>query len=674
MDNEDKFDDQEGVDGDDLGLLDADAPDAEPEAEAAPESLESLRAMNEGLAGDVATLVARKETAAVLKEMPAFDNYPLARRKKELAEAVCEILSEFDLELGTGDVIFREVPPRLDGDFSVDVPKLKQKREGEGKGESIQRFRTEVLPKLMAELADKVSFPITLDQKGIFLNVTFDRTALVNDILGQVDEMGEAYGDSDVNVGEKIVVDFSSPNTAKTMHIGHLRSTLIGQVVINLLKSTGAVTYGVNHLGDWGTQFGQLVTAYRLWGEELAKEINFEEEPVKFLATLYARIKQAIEKEKESDSSELADVSRQNFSDLEAGDPELLGLWKKFRDLSLIEFQQIYDRLGIEFDMVLGESYFEGRMDEPVEECIEQGFAAYDEKGALVLDLDDVGLKTCLLKTTDGRSVYLTRDVAAIRQRRQDFNATKILYVIGSEQELHLNQIFETATRLGDIEGGECEHIPFGLITQDGEKIASRKGAGGLDELLDQMAGSARESLTSDWKKNVITAEEADEIAEQVGRSALFYANLAQGLIHNIEFKPEKMLDLNSQSGPYIQYTYVRVLSLLGALGDTEATPLSNEIVASLPPDAHKIVDMVARFPETVAEATNRRAPHILAVYLYELSSVFNSLYTGGKTGDGRMKDLDPEKKAAYARVLSSVELILKKGLGLLNINVLEKM
>ena len=233
-----------------------------------------------------------------------------------------------------------------------------------------------------------------------YLNVSLDRVDLTNDSLSKAEEMGERYGNSDTMAGERILVDFSSPNTAKTMHPGHLRSTIIGQVVINLLKASGATTYGINHLGDWGTQFGQLVTGFKLWADDVSNEIDPNKDPTAYLAEIYKRIKSAMKNEPK-DNTPLADDGRRNFAKLEAGDPETIELWNRFRDMSLIDFQRIYGRLGIEFDMILGESFFEDKMGEPVQDAINAGLTTVSD-GALMVDLNSEHFDRFILRKSDG--------------------------------------------------------------------------------------------------------------------------------------------------------------------------------------------------------------------------------------------------------------------------------
>ncbi len=664
------------------GALTLNAPSAEV-------GMDALRTMNARLHEGVIALVARKEAEAATMTIPAFRDYPLESRKYTIAEAICSLTPELALE--PSDIMFRATPPKVNADFSVGIPKLQKKKKGEDAGITIEYFRDTIIPRLLADLPGKLPWPISIEQAGIYLNITLDKASLMNDTFATVASLGNHYGNSDRLHGERVLVDFSSPNTAKTMHVGHLRSTIIGQAIINLLKASGAVTYGINHLGDWGTQFGQLVTAYRLWADEVGAQFNPDKDPVGFLAELYKRVKVKIsEEEKQVEEAEKAgkepphtpmiDDGRKNFAALEAGNPETIELWKRFSELSLIDFERVYKRLGIEFDMVLGESFYQDKMDGPVQQAQDMGLAV-ESKGALTVTLDDADAKlgTFILRKADEGSTYSTRDVAAVRYRMQVFHATQILYVVGSEQKLHLAQVFELARRLGDAKRGVCEHINFGLIKQSGKKIASREGAEGLDALLDRLAEGAKEFLQArqtDDNEHPISDKEIDVIAEQIGAGAIIYSNFMQSRERDMVFDPAAMLDLHAQSGPYLQYTAVRMKSLLNALGTEENTTsaLSTETINELPAEVHGVVQTVMDFPRVVSDAAIKRAPHILATYLYELSGTLNTLYTSTNHPGQRMKEATGEMKAAYRRLIHSVLLVMERGLGLLNIKVPEKM
>lgn len=653
-------------------------PNLEPmenKTEQAPESgLDSLRELNIQLEHDVLRMVSQKETENAEANLMPFNEYPVANFKNEVTSIILEMFPD---KVESDGVVFRPVPEQLKGDFSIMIPSLQNAAPSSDKAErklAGVKYINEILPQIAARLQESISFPIEIEQKGIYLNITLDRKHYVSSVLASVEKLGEEYGNSDFLKGKRIVIDFSSPNIAKTMHVGHLRSTIIGQVLINILKSCGAVTYGVNHLGDWGTQFGQLVTAYKIWGEELSKEIDIEKEPVKFLAELYSKIKKKIKHEEDQDEQPLTLEGRKNFALLEAGNPEIVELWKKFRDLSLLEFDKIYSRLGIEHDIELGESFYEDKMGEVIQEVKNASNIAFQsEDGAWVLDFEDVGFRKGIFITADGRSVYATRDVAGVRHRRKSFNVTDILYVIGTEQKLHLEQIFETSKRLGDLDGIDAKHIAFGMIKKRDKtgklsKISSREGAGGLAEILDSITDTAEERLKG---REGISDEERRGIAEKIGIGALIYSNFSQQISKDMEFDPNSMLDIDSQTAPYLQYTCVRISSLLekNKVSDSINFELNDENVNQLSIEAQNLIDLVAKFPEILATSASKHIPHYLAEYLYNLSRAFNLLYSKEK-----ISVLSPEMKSVYLRVINAVNVVLNKGLACLNIEVPEKM
>lgn len=626
---------------------------------------ETLKELNARLEHETISLVAQKEAAHTLKESPKFRDYPLEKRKEEIENGIRQLLRS-----RTGwedlDIQFAPVPSHIDSHLSIRIIKKGQTRHDT---EGLNEFRTKIAPMLVTQLPMLLSFPTEMRQVGIFLNVKLDEATLNTDTLNAIARDEAHYGDSDHLKAEKVVVDYSSPNIAKTMHVGHLRSTIIGASLIRLLESQGAITYGVNHLGDWGTQFGQLVSAHKRWATEVAETINPEENPVGFLAELYKRVKQAIKTEEGQTEQPLTEEGRTNFAALEHGDPEIVALWDEFRRLSLIEFKRIYDRLGIQFDAELGESFYEDKMGAPVEDAIQKGIAAYDEKGGLVVGERD-GLPTTLLRKSDGASNYVTRDVAALRARRKLFNATRILYVVGGEQKDHFAQCFDISERLGDTPKGTAEHIAFGMITRDGRKVASREGAGGLAELLDELKNRCKEPLAKKYPE--ANPESLEQSAEAIGTGALVYRNFMQQRERNMDFDPDSMLDMATQSGPYLQYTHARLGAVLKQLTDSKKMDAEEEIgiVNALPDTLKKLVFGLAKFPEVLSKATDERALHVLCTYLYEICSQFNTYYSQSKSGGRKMIDMTPGEKAVYGKLLRDIQIVLEKGFSILNMKI----
>lgn len=625
------------------------------------ENISALREMNAAMERDMVRLVTQKETETALSVRPAYDEYPLRRHMLRVEHALREILTG-DPDYEGIDFIFGQVPGNIDAHFCV-TPRISG--EGTQRRATLEKWRAEIVPAFMQGVPDHM----TCQQMGIYLNVEVDEELLLTDITDVA--VREKYGDSDRMKGARVVIDSSSPNIAKTMHVGHLRSTVIGQVLANLLQANGAIVYSINHLGDWGTQFGQLVSAHERWAEDVERSHPSASNPVGFLGELYRRIKQAIAEEKdEGGETPLADEGRRNFAALEKGDPRVTRLWREFRELSLLEFAKVYARLGITFDEFLGEAYYEDKMEEVIDRAIHAGFAHVSEDGALVVDLSKYGLRTFLLRKSDGASNYATRDLAALKHRPSLFHADTVLYVVGSEQKDHFRQCFTLSQQLGDIQEGVAEHVHFGMITKDGKKVASREGAGSLDSLLDELKRVSLAELQGKYPDS--PGETLESSAEAIGRGALIYRNFMQNRERDMDYNPEDMLSMNAQSGPYLQYTCLRIQKLLGNMtddtGDTgDITAEDDGFSKLLNPGMKKEVLELGRFPDVIASAAKDRAPHILARYLYDLCLAFNTLY-GDK--EVRFKDLPPKQKAANRKAMQGILNVITRGLALLNIEL----
>ncbi len=769
-------------------------------------SLDALREMNDGLQHDVDALVMRKDIEDAMATSPSKDVYPIHARLKEIGDVIAEA------ERDVGELKATKVPEKQQGDFSVIIPSLKEPRGGEDRGAAMTRYREVDLPRIAANLSARLPH-MQFSVVGMYLNVSFKRAEFVGDVFSTAGTLGGDFGNSDVNKGRRVVLDYSSPNTAKTMHVGHLRSTVIGEILNRLMRATGAITYGINHIGDWGTQFGQLVVACELWGEEVKAEVDPEKEPVKYLSKLYAKIKTAIKEEEATGTTDLADRSRARFAGLEKGDAGAVKMWQEFRRLSLVEFERMYERLDIKgLDLALGESFYEAKMAAPEQAAIDAGLVEKVSSGAMILKLntpvdldkaieaglvehfegageailrvnssnisglddlnkgmsgrgleiscfwkvkslvleklgmaapkskdgvttvkavgtlsaedalaenlivrDEAGeykqveegskslalslarkagliknvdgvdkltfedLPSCVFRASDGRSVYVTRDAAALRHRKEHFKATDVLYIIGNEQRLHLSQLFEMSRRIGDIEGHEPQHVPFGMMKgKGGGKISSREGAGGLSEFLDELAAAAeaivrkRENLV-----NTSTDAEIHKVAEQIAVGALVFANVSQDIARDINFDPEAMMKFEGQTGPYIQYTAVRLNSLLaqsGAAVLAQANAGAGEVIdlngVEIKDGEYKLAKTLAEFVDVVESSANRKSPHFLAEYLLRLSAECNNLYTSGP----KLRDLGEKDKKYYLGLYKSIQIVLHRGMKLLNIPIPEKM
>ncbi len=464
------------------------------------------------------------------RELVDFDSYPSEKLTAEVAEVVRESIGVQDV----GEIGLSVPPAHISGDFALEVFDL-AKKLGE---------KPNVLAKKIADSINGREMELVKDASvaGAFVNVETRKETLYRDILAKVLKLGERYGESDINAGKVAVIDYSAPNIAKPIGVGHLRSTIIGQALANLYHETGYSVIKDNHLGDWGTQFGSLIYAYKEWGDE--KKIA--ENPIGELKDLYVKF-HAFSKE----HPEVKDSARELFTRLEKKDPELVALWKRFRDLSLKDFDRVYKQLGIEFDTNIGESYFTEQADKLVGECMTKGLCRKDEASEAVV-VDQMGeIPSFLLRKQDDSSLYLSRDLATLQFRVKAFKPDAILYVVGNEQDLNFKQLFEFSKRAEYLpDGVETKHIGFGMVLRDGKKMSTRKGT--LIELEDLIAQSVEKSKEILLQKNPdADPQELEKVAEIVGVGAIIYNDLRQSRVKNISFDWDRMLDLEGGSAVY---------------------------------------------------------------------------------------------------------------------------
>jgi arginyl-tRNA synthetase len=468
------------------------------------------------------------------------------------------------------------------------------------------------------------------------------------------------YGNGDVGNGMTVIVEYSQPNIAKKMHVGHMRTTIIGAALANILELSGYRVVRWNYLGDWGTQFGKLIAAYKMWGSK--KEV--EKNPIEELQKLYVRFHEEVKTD-----PELEKRGREEFKKLEDGDRENRKLWEWFKKESLKEFMKIYHLLDVSFDEWTGEAFFERQMEETVEELAEKGIAERSE-GAMIINLDDEGLPPALIQKSDGASLYLTRDIASLRYRLKKYNPAKILYVVGNEQALAFEQLFAVAKKLG-LDSAELKHIKYGLVLGErGRKLSTREGtAEFLEDLLNDAIIKAREVI--EVKNPDLPPAEKTEIAFGVAMGALKYNDLKENRTTDIVFNWEKMLDFSGDSAPYLQYTYARLRSILRKAKVSERALRPNKIDASLLAHTTELALMrkLFEFPDIVVRAGDLYSTSTLAVYLYKLAVAANKFYETMPI----LKDEDPARRAARLLLAATAARVLQKGLGLLGIKTLEK-
>lgn len=514
----------------------------------------------------------------------------------------------------------------------------------------------EIKEKLKQELKENNEIE-KIEVVGGYLNFFVNRSILAQEVLEEVSK-SEEYGKTEMGKEKNIVIDYSAPNIAKPFHIGHLRSTVIGGALYNIYKYLGYNVTGVNHLGDYGTQFGKLIEGYKLWGEEY----NIEEDPINELTKIYIRINEACKQDEQ-----ILENCRNNFKKLEDGDPYCVEIWKKFRELSLKEFQKVYDLLGSKFDSWNGESFYSDKMPEIIDILNKSG-KLVESQGAKIIDLEDKGINTpCIIEKTNGSTTYATRDLAAIMYRARTYDFDKALYVTSYEQTLHFKQVFEVAKLLGLDEKYTkgLEHVSFGMVLLPTGKMSTREGnVVKLEELLNEAISRAKEIIE---QKNP-ELENKEEVAKKVGIGAVIFNDLSGARIKDEIFDWDTILNFQGETGPYIQYTYVRTKSVLEKAGympkfeDVKIENLLDEY-------SLEILKLIYNFEDTLIQVTEKNEPSILSRYLIDLAKAYSSFYNENKI---IVDDKDVQNARVY--LTYATEKVLKQGAELLGIEMPEKM
>lgn len=504
------------------------------------------------------------------------------------------------------------------------------------------------------ELAARMQHPLfdPIVSDGPYVNAFFDKGKVSSYILQKVLADGAAYGQLKTGEGKTVTLDFSSPNIAKPFSMGHLRSTVIGNALANIAEKNGYATVRINHLGDWGTQFGKLITAYKLWGSEE----KVKQSPIQELLKLYVEFH-----ERAANQPELEDEARKWFKQLEDGNAEAQALWNWFRDESLQEFGGIYEMLGIRFDSFAGEAFYNDKMEAAID-LLEQKQLLSRSEGADVVELTEYNLPPFLIRKSDGATLYGTRDLAAALYRQETYGFSRSLYVVGQEQSLHFKQLFHVLEKLGFGWANDMVHVPFGFILKDGKKMSTRKGKVALlQEVINEAIAMAEESIA---RKNPAIADK-QKIARTVGIGAIIFHDLKNERMNNVEFSLEDMLAFEGATGPYVQYTHARACSILAKASGraSEGGSLALNDVYSWP-----AVKLLLAFPDVIGNSFEQNEPGQIARYLIALSQEFNSYY-------GRVKILGEDgEQAARLALVEAVTIVLKEGLRLLGVAAPEKM
>ncbi len=513
-------------------------------------------------------------------------------------------------------------------------------------------------PLLATELAAELSQDLAPGLQSIeavsgFVNFTFAGNYIQDLLVREILHQPEKVGHSQVGNGRKLVIDFCSPNVAKPMHVGHLRAAVIGQAIVRLAKTQGFEVVGLNHLGDWGVQFGKLAWAFLEWG----KDYPFAEKPFDSLYKLYVRFHDEAEK-----NPALHDVGSKMFKRLEDGDAEVEALWKQFVDISLKDYQRIWDQLGIHHDLVRGESFYNDRL-KVVEKMLQEKGLLEESGGAQVVRLDEAGMPPCLIRKSDGASLYATRDLASAIYRMEELNAHVNLYVVGVDQTLHFRQVFEVLRKMGYAWVDHCHHIAFGMYRFKDTQISTRKGnTVFLEDVLKQATERVQAIIA---QKNPALAD-AGRIAKQVGIGAIVFNDLMNDRIKNVDFDWARALDFEGDSGPYVQYCGVRCLSLMRKFGRTISAQMTTVLSSE---EEVALLRCLLLYQDTLKNSYAHFKPHYLAGYLLEVCRRFNQFYNKCRIlGEAR------ELEEARMTLVQMVHTVIGSGLYNLSIELPDAM
>src|SRR5690554_2833980 len=577
--------------------------------------------------------------------------------RTQLAQTIVDVLTELGVTT-TAETVEASfaVPPKPEmGDISIPTfvwAKALRNAPPKIAADLVQRLQ----PKLAA-LPDIAS----LEAMGPYINVRLDAGARARRVLGAA--VDNSYGQQPLGEGKRVGVDFSSPNIAKPFGIGHLRSTAIGNSLVRTYQKLGYEVVSFNHLGDWGTQFGKLMSAFERWGDEAALEAD----PIMHRYDLYVRFHQLA---KEDESLGLEDEGRAWFKRLEDGDAKAQAYWERFRALSLREFERIYKRLDVRFDHYWGEAYYNDMLDTLVEDVRAKGILVESE-GAQVVPMDELNLPPCLIVKNDGATLYATRDLAAARYRQEKYDFEKFLYVVGAEQNVHFQQVFEVLKKMDYNWADRLVHIPFGRI----HGISTRKGTlVFLEDILQRGSDRVREILA----ERTIPDALREQIIEEITVGAVIFYDLSRGRIKNYDFDWDLMLrglgpNERGATGPYLQYTHTRLASLIDTYVERYGEiPAIDAIDMSLLDDegARGIVAHIERFPETIRQAAQHDEPSILSRYAIDMAELFNGYYSGGN----RIVSDDPALSAARIALARGSKVALAESLRLLGVPLPVKM
>ena len=519
---------------------------------------------------------------------------------------------------------------------------------------SLAKIERKAPQAIAADIAEKIdaSHFEKVVATGPYVNFFLDKSQISDQVIKAVIQAGADYGQQDEGHGGNITIDLSSPNIAKPFSVGHLRSTVIGDALSNIFRKMGYNTIKINHLGDWGKQFGLLMVAYKKWGSKEAVEAN----PIDELLKLYVRINAEIENDPALDEE-----GRLWFKKLEDGDPEATELWQWFRDESLVEFNRIYKLLGVEFDSLNGEAFYNDKMDEGVQILEDKGLLK-ESKGASIVELDDVNLPPAMIKKSDGATLYITRDIATAIYRARTYNFVKNIYAVGQEQSNHFRQLKAVLKKMGFDWSDDMIHVDFGLVTKNRQKLSTRKGNIILLEPTLQEAISRAKAQIEEKNPEL---ENKEEVARAVGVGAVKFYDLKTDRRNGYDFDLEAMVSFEGETGPYVQYAYARIQSILRK---ANFTPSADATYSLSDPESWEIIKLLQDFSRVVKRAAENYDPSLIAKYAINLAQAFNKYYA-----HTRILDESPERDSRLALSYSTA-VVLKEALRLLGVEAPEKM
>ena len=512
-------------------------------------------------------------------------------------------------------------------------------------------------PLIAAEIVEKLQKPDSIEKTevvGAYINFFVNKTAFVSSTLSNILEKGGEYVNSDLGKGKTVVLDYSSPNIAKPFHIGHLRSTAIGNALYNIYSVLGYKCVGINHLGDWGTQFGKLIVAYKKWGNKEA----VEKDDIKELSRIYVKFHQEAEKD-----PSLNDEARSWLVKMQEGDEEALSLWKWFCDISMLEFNRIYKRLGVTFDSYAGESFYNDKMQAVVDEIREKGLLKESE-GAQIVDLEPYNMPPCLILRSDGGTLYPTRDISAAIYRKNTYDFDKCIYITALDQNLHFAQWFKVIDLMGYDWADKLIHVPFGLVSLGDGKLSTRSGHVVLmEDILNQ---------SIDKTKGIIEAKnpnlkDKDKVAEQVGIGAIIFEDLYNSRIKNVVFDLDRMLSFEGETGPYAQYTYARCCSILRK-ADTVNTD-NVDYTTLCDETSINVCRALSQFPDKFEEAAAKNEPYIVTRHIIAICQAFNKFYN-----ENSILGCDETTRSARVALTKAVRAAIGKGLNTIGVQTPEEM